>query len=360
MLINQIITCFIACGVLLGGLDRMLGNRLGYGERFEKAFRMLGPIGLSMAGIICLAPILSALLGGVVGPLCDWLHMDPSIWGSILSIDMGGYPLAMDLAGDPEMGRFSGILVAAVFGCTVVFTLPVGLGMIEEADQPLFTRGILLGFPALPAAIFAGGWMMGLNTLAILWNSLPVLLITLLLAVGVAAKPEAMNKGFQLFAGFVRILATLGLTLAALQHILKQQWIPQMPPLLEAMETVCSICIVMLGSMPLAELVQRIMKKPFAWIEQKTGLNGASTTGMLLAMVSVTPVLAMIRDMDPRGKVVCSASLVCSVGVFGAHLAFTMNAEPALVPALLVSKLTGGCVGTILALIATKGMHKAP
>ena len=44
-----------------GGFDRVLGNRFGFGEQFEKGFQMLGPVGLSMAGIICLAPVLASL-----------------------------------------------------------------------------------------------------------------------------------------------------------------------------------------------------------------------------------------------------------------------------------------------------------
>ncbi len=357
MLLNKIIMCVIAFGVALGGIDRVLGNRWGYGQQFEQGFRNLGPIALSMAGIICLSPILSAALGVVVKPLCQALHMDPSIFGSVLPIDMGGYNLSMELAGDEQWGRYSGILVSAVFGCTVVFTLPVGLGMVDEADHALFTRGILLGFPAMPVGMLVGGWVMGLPTLEILWNSMPVLVVTALLAVGVLWKPEAMNKFFQGFAWAVRFIATVGLTLAAMQHIMKWQFIPQMAPLQDAMAIVSSICIVMLGSMPLAEVIQRLMKKPFAWIQSKTGINGVTTTALILGMVTVTPVLAMIRDMDKRGKMVCSSCLVCNVGVFGAHMAFTMNTTPELLPALLTTKLLGTLLGGIIGLIATRKVY---
>ena len=61
--INEIIMCFMAAGAAIGGIDRILGNKFGYGEKFENGFRMLGPVGLSMAGIICMAPVLSSVLG---------------------------------------------------------------------------------------------------------------------------------------------------------------------------------------------------------------------------------------------------------------------------------------------------------
>ena len=36
---NQMLMYVMAFGALLGGVDRILGNRFGYGERFEEAFR---------------------------------------------------------------------------------------------------------------------------------------------------------------------------------------------------------------------------------------------------------------------------------------------------------------------------------
>lgn len=354
MRLNEIIMYFMAFGVLIGGVDRMLGNRFGFGERFENGFRLLGPIGLSMAGIICLAPLLSSAMGSVVAPLCRQLGMDPSIFGSILSIDMGGYQLALDLAEDPALGRYSAIIVSSIFGCTVVFSIPVGLGTIGIDDRPYFTRGILLGLIAMPFAILTGGLVSGLGAADILWNSLPVLLISLLLFIGIVKKPDAMMKGFQVFARLIRTVATLGLTLAAIRHISGIELLKGMPPLMDAMQTVCSIGIVMLGSMPLAELIQRLMKVPFAWVRKKTGLNAVSTTALLLSMVSVTPALAMIPEMDKRGKVVCSAYLVCGASAFAAHLAFTMGTQPDMVPALLSAKLLGGILGAVIALFMTR------
>ena len=65
---DQIILYAMAFGAALGGLDQILGNRLGLGRAFENGFQLLGPVALSMAGIICLAPLLSAGLGTVVDP----------------------------------------------------------------------------------------------------------------------------------------------------------------------------------------------------------------------------------------------------------------------------------------------------
>ena len=55
---NQVLMIVIAVGAVLGGVDRICGNRLGLGAQFEKGFMLLGPMALSMAGMICLAPAL--------------------------------------------------------------------------------------------------------------------------------------------------------------------------------------------------------------------------------------------------------------------------------------------------------------
>lgn len=351
---NDIILYLMAFGALIGGLDHIFGNRFGYGARFEEAFRLLGSIALSMAGIICLAPLLSELLGKVVVPLFSAIGFDPGMFGSILAIDMGGYQMAMDLSADPAIGRFAGIIVSAIFGCTIVFTIPVGLGAMGEEDRPYFTKGILLGLVSMPAGIVAGGLVCGLSLGSILWHSLPILLISALLFLGLVKKPAAMTRAFQVFAKGIQSLAIFGLMVGAIQYMTGRELLRGLIPLTEAMEVVCSIAIVMLGSMPMAELIQRLLKAPFARIGRHTGLNSASTTGILIGMVSVMPALAMIPRMDKRGKVVNGAFVVCGASAFAAHLGFTLSTEPDMAAALLTAKLLGGFLGAAITLAATK------
>lgn len=357
---SQIILNIMAIGALTGGLDHLLGNRFGFGERFEEAFHLLGSIALSMAGIICLAPVLSHWLGKIIVPLFGLMRLDPGMFGSILAIDMGGYQMAMDLCKDPGIGRYAGIIVSAIFGCTIVFTIPVGLGAVGAEDRPYFARGILFGLIAMPVGLIAGGLLCNLSLVPLLWNLLPILLESFLLIVGLLKRPESLILGFQYFAKGIEKLAIFGLMLGALQYMTGRAWIPGIDALTDAMEVVCSIAIVMLGSMPLAELLQRLLKKPFAWIGKHTGLNSVSTTGLLIGMVSVVPALAMIPRMDKRGKVVCGAFVVSSASLFAAHLGFTISTEPELVTAMIAAKLLGGITGVILALILTRNENPQP
>lgn len=347
----------MAAGAILGGLDRVLGNRFGLGQRFEEAFSLLGSIAMSMVGIVCLSPLLSAAVGAVATPVFRILKMDPAVLGAILAIDMGGYQMAMDLAQTPQMGCFAGIILSATFGCTVVFTIPVGLGTIDVQDRPWFTRGILIGLGTMPVGILIGAMIMGLPLPGVFWNCLPVLLVSALLIWGLWKHPEGVLRGFQAFAAGIGILATVGLAIGAASYMTGWNFLPGMIPLMDAMEIACSIAVVMLGSMPLAELIQKVMRHPLAWIGRYTGLNAVSTTGMLIGMVSVMPALAMIPRMDRRGKVVCGAFVVCSASAFAAHIGFTMGVQPDLVPALLAAKLLGGLSGAAAALALTRKLR---
>ena len=64
----------------------------------------------------------------------------------------------------------------------------------------------------------------------------------------------------------------------------------------------------------------------------------------------------MIPQMNRRGQVVASASLVSCVCSFGAHFAFANSLYPNLVPALLAAKLVGGLLGGIIAMFFTQDL----
>ena len=109
MTLNRILMIFIAAGAVLGGADKILGNRFGLGQKFDEGFALMGPMALSMTGIICLAPVVSSWLGGVIRPALAAVGIDPGMFGCVLAIDLGGYQLARNLAQDPAIAAFSGI-----------------------------------------------------------------------------------------------------------------------------------------------------------------------------------------------------------------------------------------------------------
>lgn len=352
---NQIIMIIMAAGVVLGGVDRICGNRFGYGEKFEEGFKLLGPTALSMAGMICLAPVLADVLGRVIIPFYRMIGVDPGMFGSVLAIDMGGYQLAKELAADHRIGSFAGIVVSAVFGCTLVFTIPVGMGMIEKEDRRFLAKGIMLGLTAMPAGLIVGGALAGLSVAECLHQNLPVFGAALLLLLGLWKIPDRMVRGFCALAEGIRILVTAGLVLAAVEFLCGWNPVPEMAPLSEAMEVVVSIGIVMLGSLPMAELLRRTLEKPFAVLGRRLGMRPVSLTGMLLGVVSPMPGFSLYRDMDEKGKVAVGAFLVSGASLFAAHMGFTLSTEPEMLAALLGGKLCGAFAGVALAVGTGRG-----
>ena len=159
---NQIIMWIMAVGAVLGGVDRIAGNRFGLGKRFEEGFTLLGPTALSMSGIICLTPLLSRFLRFALVPIWNFLGLDAGLLAGILAIDMGGYQLAGELSASQEMVRYAGLVIAATLGCTITFTIPVGMGMLKSGDRLFFSRGMLIGTGTLPVTMIVGGLLSGL------------------------------------------------------------------------------------------------------------------------------------------------------------------------------------------------------
>lgn len=351
---NQGLMILMAAGAVLGGVDRLRGNKWGFGDKFESGFMLLGSMALSMAGMICLTPVLAQWLGSVIVPLYRLMGVDPAMFGSLLAIDMGGYQLAKDLAEDPLLGSYGGLVVAAIFGCTIVFTIPVGMGMIPKTDQPFFAQGIMVGLAAMPVGLAVGGILCGLSILTCLHQNLPIFVLALLLLLGLWKIPQKMVKGFCLLAEGIRWLVTIGLVLAAVESLTGWAVLPGMAPLEDAMATVASIGIVLLGSLPLAELIRRILTRPFDWLGERLGMKPQSLTAMLVGLVSALPTLSMYQDMDDRGKVAAGAFLVSGTSLLAAHMAFTVSTEPNMLGPLIGAKLAGAFAAVVAALWVTR------
>lgn len=351
---DRVIMWIMAVCALIGGLDCILGSRFGLGKKFEDGFRLMGPTALSMAGIICLVPIFADLLSGRIASILAPLGIDPAMFGSLIAIDMGGYQLAHELALDVRAANFAGLIAAATLGCSISFTIPIGMGMLESSARRDFARGTLFGLISLPAALLIGGLMCGMSFMQTLMQSLPVILLSAVVLLGLWKKQDITIRCFSVFAGIIRIAAILGLMLGAFTYMTDAVLLPGLAPLEDAMDVVVSIGIVMLGSLPFAQILQWLLKKPLEWFGQKTGLNSASAAGLLIGMVSVLPAIALVKDMDRRGRIVNAAFMVCAASCFAAHLGFTAGVNPSLLPALIISKLVGGAAGVIIALAATK------
>lgn len=90
MTFDKIIIWLMAIGILIGAIDRLLKNKFGLGEKFEEGLNSMGPLALSMVGIVSLSPVISNFLGPIIIPFYKFLGADPAMFASILANDMGG------------------------------------------------------------------------------------------------------------------------------------------------------------------------------------------------------------------------------------------------------------------------------
>ena len=328
MSFDEIIMWIMAIGAILGGIDRIIGNKFGLGEKFEEGFNSMGPLALGMVGIVCLAPVMATILAPVTGPVFTAIGADPAILGSILPNDSGGYPLAMELAINHEAGLFSGLIVASMLGCTITFSIPVGLGLIMRKDQPYFAKGLLIGLITIPVGSLIGGAIAGYDMTMVFFNSIPVLVLSVLIAVGLKFIPDQMIKGCLIFGKGIFILVTVGTAAAAFEFMTGQVIIPGMAPIMDGLEIIGMIGAVLLGTFPILAILTKVLNRPLNAVGRKIGLDATSAAGLIFTLANSIPVYKMLKDMTSKGKIVNIAWLVPATAALGDHLGFTAGVHP--------------------------------
>ena len=355
MSINEIIVYLMVIFMVLGAADRIIGNRFGLGEKFEEGVTAMGSLALAMIGIICLAPVLADVLRPAVVPFYRLLGADPAMFaGTILANDMGGAPLAKELALTEEAGQFGGLIVGSMLGPTIVFTIPVGLGIIRAEDRPALATGVLAGVITIPIGSFAGGLAAGFPVGMVARNLIPIVLFAVLIALGLAFIPRGMVKGFQVFGRIVVILITIGLAAGIVQALTPLTLIPGLAPIEEGVAIVGDIAIVLAGAFPLVFVITKVFKKPLMALGRALGMNEVAAAGMVATLANNIPMFQMLHDMDRRGKIVNVAFAVSAAFVFGDHLGFTAGFDDTMIFPMIVGKLVGGVTAVAAALFLTR------
>ena len=355
MSFHEVLIDMMAVFALLGGLDRILGGRFGLGSRFEEGILSMGSLTLAMVGIVSLAPVLAGILKPIVVPVYRLLGADPAMFaGTLLACDMGGGPLARQLTADPQAADLGGVITGSMLGATVVFTIPVAMGILEEEDRPAMAKGILCGMVAIPFGILAGGLTAGYAFSMVLRNLVPIVLMALLIALGLWRAEKAMVAAFTAFGKILVAVVTVGLSGAIIQALTGFAVIPGLAPISEGFETVGTIAIVLAGAFPLVYVLTRVLNKPLMALGRLLGINEPASAGLIASLANSIATFGMVKDMDDRGKVVNIAFAVPAAFVFGDHLGFTAGFAPELLPAMIVGKLVGGVVAVGVALALTR------
>lgn len=375
--INSVIMMIMMIFMLIGAIDRILGNKFGYGEEFEAGFNAIGPLAISMAGVVAAAPVLATLLGPILKPIYTSIGADSSMFATtLLACDMGGYPLAMQLASDASIGSFAGLILGTMMGPTIVFTIPVALGIISKDDRSYLGAGVLAGMITIPLGCIVGGLAMNLFTDyqlgigTILINLVPVIVIAALIILGLWFAPAKMISGFNVFGAGVTIVITAFTAIAVFQQItgimfplfdvmsIKDET-TGLSPLDSGLLTCGQIGIVLIGAFPMVKWITRTFGGALEKVGKMLGINDKASAGMVANLANNIAMFNIMGEMDPKGKLLNVAFAVSAAFVFGDHLGFTAGVDQSMVTPVILGKLVAGITALIAAnLLAPKLLSK--
>ncbi|OXS58202.1 hypothetical protein B1B00_14745 [Bacillus sp. DSM 27956] len=353
-ILNELIIFVITIFAVLGGLDKLAGNKFGIGEEFAKAFQSMGAISLSMIGIISLAPVLANLLMPIITPIYLFLGSDPSMFAStIFALDMGGYKLSMEMAKEAQAADFSWVFLGTMMGPTLVFTIPVALNLISKEDQPFFAKGILIGLMTIPLGCIVGGMIAGFELWWMLRNLIPTIGISIVIMISLAKYPKLTTRFFIIFSKVIESVLIIGLVIIIFQTLTGVEWIDNLVPISESFKTVGNITIILAGAFPLIFILQKLLKEPFKKLGMKIGMNDHALVGLLSSLAHHVPMFSNFKAIDNRGKVVNTSFAVSGSFVMGSHLGFVAAVDQAFIIPMIVGKLTAGILAVSVAYLVT-------
>lgn len=378
---NYVIYLIMLCAVI-GAFASIRNHEQGLGAEFMTGIYSIGPIFVPVAGIMASIPYLSQFISAVFGPLFAMIGADPAIAATtFIAVDMGGYQLADSLAQTRE-GWIIAMVVGYMAGATIVFSIPVGLAMLKEADHKYMALGVMAGILSVPVGVFVAcaiialtnpgvrelvdtasdsSLMLQMGMGDILVNILPLVVVCAAIAVGLKLFPSHMVRGFLLFGRIMDAALKLVLVFSIVEYFtgaftnVLGGWgfdpiIADEADMFRALEIAGYIGIMLSGAFPMVYMIKKYLAGPMDAIGRRLGMDSVGAAGILAAAANILAMFHLIGDMKARDKVLCIAFAVCGAFMFGDHLAFTANFQPNMILPILIGKLSGGIMGFILAL----------
>ncbi|MEH6941991.1 ethanolamine utilization protein EutH [Bacillus sp. JJ722] len=377
---NIVIYIIMACA-FAGAIAAIKNSDEGLGKQFMEGLHTIGHIFVPAAGIMASIPYLSWFIDKVCGPIFSAIGADPAIAATaILATDMGGYHLAEVLKQSYE-GWIMAMIVGFMAGATIVFSIPMGLAMLDKRDHKYMALGIMSGVLTIPIGAFISSVLVVLSDakirtvisttadsnyefamsyLKIFLNLSPLLVFVILIAVGLYFLPDLM---INLFMWFGRVLDA-GIKLVLVFSIIEiftglfstvfGSWgfdpiMADKEDQFRALETAGNIGIMLAGAFPMVYLLQKYAGKQLVAFGSKLGMSKDGSAGLLATIANILAMFKLVRTMPPKDKVINISFAVCAAFLLGDHLSFTVNFQPNLILPVMFGKLSAGVIGIGLA-----------
>lgn len=381
--IGTIIIYIIMLCAVLGAFGAIRNANEGIGKEFMEGIYTIGPIFANSAGIMASIPFISKFIEKFFGPMFDKIGADPAIAAtSILATDMGGYQLADILKASYE-GWIMAMIVGLMAGATIVFTIPLGLPMLDKRDHKYMALGILSGLLAIPFGVFISTviilfsntkirttidttsdptHLFQISMTTIFTNLLPLIIFVVVTAIGLYFFSDIMIKLFIFFGRILDACIKLVFVFSVVEIFtglftnVFGGW--GFDPIMadkkdnfRALENAGNIAIMLSGAFPMVYLIRKYFSSSLHRIGNKVGLSEVGSAGFIATIANILAMLKLVRDMPPKDKVLNIAFGVCAAFLLGDHLSYSANFQPTLIPAVLIGKLSGGIIAIIFAYI---------
>lgn len=351
----MILSYIFAVFAVLGAIDKILGNKFGLGKEFERGFMLLGPMALTMIGMLSLAPVIANLLTPFFNWTYDVFAIDPSVIpASLLANDMGAAPLCKEIAKNEALGGFNGLVVSTMMGVNISYSIPVSLGLVKKENHKDMFLGYLCGLVTVPIGCFASGLILKINVGTLLFNLLPLIIFAVLISLGLIFFKDLCIRIFEILGKVITIIITIGLAFAVFEVLTEKSYILNLAPYKEGGIICLNAAAVLAGAFPLMHVISFILKKPLSFIGRKTGLGDVAVLGFLSTLVSCLPTMGVMDKMSRKGVVMNSAFIVSAAFTFGSHIAFTMAFDVSYIFPMISGKIIAGLCAVIVATFITR------
>ncbi|WP_312197372.1 ethanolamine utilization protein EutH [Stutzerimonas chloritidismutans] len=377
---NYVLYVIMFCAVL-GAFAAIRDSEKGLGREFMEGIHATGHIFVPAAGIMASIPYLTVLIESVFGPFFDALNADPALAATmIIASDMGGYHLAAALTESKE-ALIMALITGFMGGATIVFSIPMGLAMLDKRDHKYMALGIMSGILSIPVGVLIASVVLMLSNPAvrevvatngeatyqlamslggIFANLLPIIVFVVALAAGLRFLPDLMIKGFIAFGRGLDAMIKLVLVFSIVEYftgfftVIFGGWgfhpiIADAEDQTRALETAGYIGIMLAGAFPMVYLLRKYLGRPLEALGGKVGLSAVGSAGMLATIANILAMFRLVRFMPPKDKVINIAFGVCAAFLLGDHLSFTANFQPTIILPVLIGKILAGFTAVALA-----------
>lgn len=344
----------------------VLKDRFHLGSQFKKAFALMGPLFLSIAGLIASVPLLSYVIKNSLGIVFNNMGLDPSvIASSLLAIDMGGYQLSLSICNDNLVGLWSATVNASMLGATIIFSIPVGFSYISKKHYDVFFKGLIFGVVSIPLGSFIGGLILKIEAIILIKNLAPSLILSLILVILFIVFPKPTIKVLKVLANIIYVFGYMCFAIAMVKDlvlvpiantgafdIVNAPFINLFNSLSEGAVTAGSICLILCGSFPLVYCLNRLLKKLIDRSNldsKKCSVNGIS--GYLMSLTNNVAMLSLLNGMNKDEQIYNVAFSITGAFCLGGQLAFCASNAPNCVLPMLVAKIISGISAVFIAYV---------